>query len=360
MLLYFTEDYCSINNRKEMIHMTKEKYLAKLRQQLLFRLSNSEIDEIVSDMEECFEAGAAEGKSEEEICLSLGEPKSAAASLLNEQPAGERVKTFSETWLPMIISAVLFAFYTYCGFEVDIDTYGYVLPIMYVLPLIMWVLFERKSFWGALADYKCDFFTFFGSLCMIAASAACDQIPKRMLIKGHAAPNLQLYVILTVVFVSAAMILLSVSLWKNAPKFFAAAPLIAIACIAYNGVWLCSSYSNWNNNRDAIWDVGGIGVGFRNIMTTVFVCAAAFLLWSFIHRNALTLASAYAAMAVTGFMFYWYYILATMDPTANNSLAVLFLKTTSGKNYVIWGSIIAAAVLVLTIISKLAKRKKVG
>lgn len=357
MILYFTEDYCSINNRKEMIHMTKEKYLAKLRQQLLFRLSNSEIDEIVSDMEECFEAGAAEGKSEEEICLSLGEPKSAAASLLNEQPVGERVKTFSETWLPMIISAVLFAFYTYCGFEVDIDTYGYVLPIMYVLPLIMWVLFERKSFWGALADYKCDFFTFFGSLCMTAASAACDQIPKKMFL---AATNMQTYVILTAVLVSAAMVLLAVSLWKNAPKFFAAAPLIAIACIAYNGVWLCSSYSNWNNNRDAIWDVGGIGVGFRNIMTTVFVCAAAFLLWSFIHRNALTLASAYAAMAVTGFMFYWYYILATMDPTDNSSLAFLFLKTTSGKNYVIWGTVIAAAVLVLTIISKLAKRKKVG
>lgn len=337
--------------------MTKEKYLAKLRQQLLFRLSNSEIDEIVSDMEECFEAGAAEGKSEEEICLSLGEPKSAAASLLNEQPVGERVKTFSETWLPMIISAVLFAFYTYCGFEVDIDTYGYVLPIMYVLPLIMWVLFERKSFWGALADYKCDFFTFFGSLCMTAASAACDQIPKKMFL---AATNMQTYVILTAVLVSAAMVLLAVSLWKNAPKFFAAAPLIAIACIAYNGVWLCSSYSNWNNNRDAIWDVGGIGVGFRNIMTTVFVCAAAFLLWSFIHRNALTLASAYAAMAVTGFMFYWYYILATMDPTDNSSLAFLFLKTTSGKNYVIWGTVIAAAVLVLTIISKLAKRKKVG
>lgn len=241
MLLYFTEDYCSISNRKEMIHMTKEKYLAKLRQQLLFRLSNSEIDEIVSDMEECF-----------------------------------------------------------------------------------------------------------------------DQIPKRMLIKGHAAPNLQLYVILTVVFVSAAMILLSVSLWKNAPKFFAAVPLIPIVYIAYNGIWLCRSYSGWTGDRHEIYDIAGIGVGFSNIITTGFICAAAFLLWSFIHRNALTLASAYAAMAVTGFMFYWYYILATMDPTDNSSLAFLFLKTTSGKNYVIWGTVIAAAVLVLTIISKLAKRKKVG
>lgn len=339
--------------------MTKEKYLAKLRQQLLFRLSNSEIDEIVSDMEECFEAGAAEGKSEEEICLSLGEPKSAAASLLNEQTGSERVKTFSETWLPMIISAVLFAFYTYCGFEVDIDTYGYVLPIMYVLPLIMWVLFERKSFWCALADYKCDFFTFFGSLCMIAASAACDQIPKRMVIKGYAAPNLNLYVTLTVVFVSAAMILLAVSVWKNAPKFFVAVPLIPIAYISYNGVTLYNSYYNWNGNGNEILaaNIGGI---FANIMTTVFVCAAAFLVWSFIHRNALTLASAYAAMSVTGFMFYWYYILATMDPTDNNSLTYLFLHTTSGRNYVIWGTVIAAAVLVLTIIAKLANRKKVG
>lgn len=323
----------------------------------MFVMSNGEIDEIVSDMEECFEAGAAEGKSEEEICLSLGEPKSAAASLLNEQTGSERVKTFSELWLPAIISAALFAVYTYCGFEVDIDTYGYVLPIMYVLPLIMWVLFERKSFWGALADYKCDFFTFFGSLCMIAASAACDQIPKRMVL---AATNMQTYVILTAVFISAAMILLSVSLWKNAPKFFAAVPLIPIAYIAYNGVWLCQSYGSWTGDRHEIYDIAGIGEGFSNIMTTVFVCAVAFLLWSFIHRNALTLASAYAAMAVTGFMFYWYYILATMDPTDNNSTAFLFLKTTSGKNYVIWGSIIAAAVLVLTIISKLTKRKKVG
>ena len=337
--------------------MTKEKYLAKLRQQLLFRLSNNEIDEIVSDMEECFEAGAAEGKSEEEICLSLGEPKSAAASLLNEQTGGERVKTFSELWLPAIIFAALFAVYTYCGFEVDIKTYSYVLPIMYVLPLIMWVLFERKSFWCALADYKCDFFTFFGSLCMTAASAACDQIPIRMVRGGT---NLQTYVILTAVLVAAAMILLAVSIWKNAPKLFAAVPLIGIAFITYNGILLCCSYNSLNGDRDSIWDVSGIGIGFSNILTIIFVCASAFLVWSFIHRNALTLASAYAAMTVTGFMFYWYYLLSAIDPTDANSLSYLFLPKTSGRNYVLWGAVIAAAVLVLTVTAKLTKRKKVG
>jgi len=337
--------------------MTKQQYLGKLKQQLLFKLPNSEIDDILSDMEECFEAGAAEGKSEEEICLSLGEPKSAAASLLNEQTGSERVKTFSELWLPAIISAALFAAYTYCGFEVDIDTYNYVLPIMYVLPLIMWVLFERKSFWCALADYKCDFFTFFGSLCMTAASAACDQIPKRMVL---AATNMQTYVILTAVFISAAMILLSVSLWKNAPKFFAAVPLAGIVITVYNSVWLCRSYRVWNGDKEEIWAVAEIGGGFVNTLTIIFVCASAFLVWSFIHRNALTLASAYAAMTVTGFMFYWYYLLSTIDPSDSNSMAYLFLPKTSGKNYVMWGGIIAAAVLVLTVIAKLTKRKKAG
>lgn len=337
--------------------MTKKQYLAKLRKYLSFRLSNREIDDILSDMEECFEAGAAEGKSEEDICVSLGEPKTAAASLLSEQTGSERLKTFSEMWLPMIISAVLFAFYTYCGFKVDIDTYGYVLPIMYVLPLIMWVLFERKSFWCALADYRCDFFTFFGSLFMTAAGAACSEIPKRMVRGGT---NLQTYVILTALLVSAAMVLLAISLWKNAPKFFAAVPLVGIAFTVYNSALLCRSYSVWNGDKEEIWSVSGIGGGFSNILTAIFVCASAFLIWSFIHRNALSLASAYAAMTVTGLMFYWHYLLSAIDPTDANSVSYLFLPSTSGRSYVLWGAVIAAAVLVLTVISKLAKRKKVG
>ena len=324
----------------------------------MFRLSNSEIDDILSDMEECFEAGAAEGKSEEEICLSLGEPKTAARSLISEQTGGDRVKTLSELWLPFIISAGLYAVYTYCGFSLDIDAQNYVLPIMYVLPLIIWVLFERKSFWNALADYKCDFFTFFGSLSMIAASAACNEIPKRMV--KLAESDMQTYAILTAVFISVAMILLAISLWKNAPKFFAAVPLIGIAYTVYNSVWLCKSYSAWNGDRHEIWGVAGIGEGYSNILTAVFVCASAFLIWSFIHRNALTLASAYSSMTVTGFMFYWYYMLSSIDPSDNNSVAFLFLQKTSGKSYVIWGAAISAAVLVLTAIAKLTKRKKVG
>lgn len=336
--------------------MTKKQYLAKLRKQLQFRLSNSEIDDILSDIEECFEAGASEGKSEEEICLSLGAPKTAAASLLNEQTGSERITKIMEIWLPIIISAVLFTVYAYCGFMASTDNYrDYVLPIMYVLPLIMWVLFERKGFFTALADYKCDFFTFIGSAFMIAAGAACNEIPKRTALQAYDPQN---YVILTAVFVSAAMIMLSVSLWKNAPKFFAAVPFIGIFFIVYKSIEYCM--------LDKGKSIGGKGLDVENanvligpcfamILYILFACASAFLIWSFIHRNALTIASAYSAMTVTGFMFYWYFTLSALDPAYSHT-SYLFRYVFTGRNYLIWGAVISFAVLIITFAVKLAKR----
>lgn len=333
--------------------MTKKQYLAKLRKQLQFRLSNSEIDDIISDIKECFEAGAAEGKSEEEICLSLGEPKNAAASLLNEQTGSERAAKIMEIWLPIIISAVMFAVYAYCGFMGATDDYrDCVLPIMYVLPLIMWILFERKGFFTALADYKCDFFTFIGSVFMIAAGAACNEIPKRTALQEYDPRN---YVILMAIFVSAAMIMLAVSLWKNAPKFFAAVPFIGIFFIVYESI----EYYMLDNDKSITGKELNaailIGPCFAMILYILFACASAFLIWSFIHRNALTLASAYSAMTVTGFMFYWYYMLSALDPAYAHT-SYLFRYVLTGRNYLIWGAAVSLAVLIITFSVKLAKR----
>ena len=337
--------------------MTKKQYLAKLRKQLQFRVSNNEIDDILSDIEECFEAGAAEGKSEEEICINLGEPKIAAASLLNEQSAGNRIEKLAEIWLPILVFAVLFAVYTYCGYNSDTNNYrDYVLPIMYVLPLIMWVLCERKGFFTALADYKCDFFTFFGSLCMIAAGAAWNKVPQKTIIVAYEYDGLRKYLIATAFFISLALLLLAVSLFKNAPKLFAAIPFVGIFSIIYQCKMLGDAYNIWNGDKNDIYGgAASVGTFFSNILDIFFICATVFLIWSFIHRNALTLASAYSAMTVTGFMFYWYFNLATIDPTSSNSL--YFIKyITNGRNYLIWGTVISSAVLILTLVVKLAKR----
>ena len=94
--------------------MTQKQYLDKLRNSLRFRLSEVDIDDILSDMQECFEAGISEGKTEEEICIGLGSPKEAAASLINEQKNSSAgfIARLAEYWLPVVISiAILGGFY---------------------------------------------------------------------------------------------------------------------------------------------------------------------------------------------------------------------------------------------------------
>lgn len=339
--------------------MTKKQYLAKLRKYLLFRLTNSEINDISADIEECFEAGAADGKSEEEICLSLGEPKAAAASLLNEQTGGERISKLAEIWLPLVISVVLYAAYTYCGYHSSTDNYNsYVMPIMCVLPLMMWVLFERRGFFTALSDYKCDFLTLAGSLLMLAAGAAFNEIPKRSLVDKYSDP--ESYIVMTAVFVSLAMITLAVSLWRNAPKIFSVLPLAGIFFIIQESLRLYRGYHSWNGNQREIY-VTDMGMGTLNVMCVIFICATAFLIWSFIRRNALTLASAYASVTLTGFIFYYEYNLSALDPS---SPMTYFLKyVVNGSNYLIGGAAAAAAVTVFVVIIKLAKlikRKRGG
>ena len=137
---------------------------------------------------------------------------------------------------------------------------------------------------------------------------------------------------------------------------------MGIIFIVYNCVTLAQSYHIWSGNPHELFGIDAaaqIGGTFLNILNIIFICASAFLLWSFINRNALTLASAYSAMTFTGFMFYWYNTLATIDPTDKNSIAAL-RNMCSGRNYIIWGAVISAAVLVITILVKLAGRKKVG
>lgn len=57
--------------------MTKEKFLSEIKNQLSF-LSKEKLTEILSDYQEHFVMGQQEGRSEEEIAHSLGDPKTLA------------------------------------------------------------------------------------------------------------------------------------------------------------------------------------------------------------------------------------------------------------------------------------------
>lgn len=66
--------------------MTKAEFLQQLESNLL-RLSKSDRDDILLDYEEHFRAGAEKGMSEDEVCLSLGNPQVIAQTFLENLPA---------------------------------------------------------------------------------------------------------------------------------------------------------------------------------------------------------------------------------------------------------------------------------
>lgn len=58
--------------------MTQKEYIGKLRTRLAFVVSENERNDIIADIEEIFSDSMADGKSEEQICLSLGSPEETA------------------------------------------------------------------------------------------------------------------------------------------------------------------------------------------------------------------------------------------------------------------------------------------
>lgn len=73
--------------------MTRVEYIRQLEFSLTGKLPKGEISDILRDYSEYFEAGKAEGKTEEEIVVSLGIPSAVAAEILSENEENLLLKT---------------------------------------------------------------------------------------------------------------------------------------------------------------------------------------------------------------------------------------------------------------------------
>lgn len=135
--------------------MTKKQYLNSLRYRLCFKLSSEELMEITDDMEECFEAGIAEGKSEEEICESLGSPKSAAAEL----SAGRKI-LFSAAVRPaicIILTLILHYFALSTFWEPFI-------LLIFLPPLFLFICESPKNAAMAIRSYPVEILPFISAM----------------------------------------------------------------------------------------------------------------------------------------------------------------------------------------------------
>ena len=76
--------------------MDKSTYLKQLETALREKYPETQVRDILSDYEDFFTSGAADGKSEAELCEEFGPPEQAVLSLL----------VFYTFWIPQIVSTL--------------------------------------------------------------------------------------------------------------------------------------------------------------------------------------------------------------------------------------------------------------
>ncbi len=96
--------------------MNKTAYLGQLETALREKYPEPQVRDILSDYEDFFASGTAEGKSEAELCEEFGPPEQAAREVKGETEAatprrGEKRSVFSCVFLAVLVFAVLWPFF---------------------------------------------------------------------------------------------------------------------------------------------------------------------------------------------------------------------------------------------------------
>ena len=343
--------------------MTQKQYLDKLRNSLRFRLSEVEIDDILSDMRECFEAGISEGKSEKEICIGLGDPKEAAVSLIKEQKnsfAGFAAR-LAEYWLPIVIIIVILGGFYYLRISEMSDQYRQPTAlVLYTIPLLIWLLLERKSFFTSICEckFKPDFFTLAGSVLIFAAGIIYSGFPLTF-INDEKSLISSISIALTLL-VPIAMLMLVISLWKNAPKPFSLAAIAVTLFMVYRALQACSFFTTiYSGNDMQEYYMSNVGIYNYYHVQLILACASLLLIWSFIHRNVLTLPISYLSVNAAGLMLYFRWSLMTIDPAMKDLETFVRRQLRIGSSNYIFGGIISFAVtMILIIVIKIIDKKR--
>lgn len=119
---------------------SKENYLAEIKNRMLFRCSLGEISTTLEDLNSYFEAGTAEGKTEETLCRELEAPEKVVQDLLKKRNERKNSPPFPAVYL--ICGGIL------CGmFLLDICYPRLLSSCLAVLlvPVFLWYIFGGRG-----------------------------------------------------------------------------------------------------------------------------------------------------------------------------------------------------------------------
>lgn len=123
----------------------KTRYLLKIKNRMLFRFTREEIVHTIGDLKQMFESGKENGKTEEELCLELGEPGAFVNALMKEE-SFQHVPGFVKMLSILLgigfifgISSLFSSFETFLSYGPFFTVFSYCLPVI-CIPLFAWHL----------------------------------------------------------------------------------------------------------------------------------------------------------------------------------------------------------------------------
>ena len=290
--------------------MTKDEYIRKLRSKLRFSLSAGEIRDIAGDISEVFADGIAEGRSEGEICTSLGSPADAARNILTEHGISPNT---GRTFAKAVISAVIMGAALYLLWRSpSVGTFAAAF-----LPTVLLLIIEGGKL-SHLAEKKTSVLSLIAVILAAVSVFVFGRLADAVL-RGNEEVLMPLSAVLTAI--AAAMLICAV-LSVRVSRFGAVFPVcggvisaVIIGFMAYSAFHITERHFT---DSDMSYEMMQIiyRSKFLNIfMMTLFASAAFVFVTLGIRRDRLTLPCMYAVMGIMMILSKERGILRAVDPS---------------------------------------------
>jgi len=290
--------------------MTKNEYIRKLRSELRFSLSAGEIRDIAGDISEVFADGIAEGRSEREICTSLGSPADAARNILTEHGISPNT---GRTFTKAVISAVIMGVALYLLWSSP--SVGIFAAA--VLPTVILLIIEEGKL-SKLGEKKASVLSLiaviFAAVDVFVFGRLADAV-----LRGNEEMLLPLSAALTAI--AAAMLICAVLLVRVS-RFGAVVPVcggvisaVIIGFMAYSSFHITERNFTDDHISYEIMQIMYRSKFLNIFITALFIAMALVFVTFAVRRDRLTLPCMYAAMGIMMILGKERGILRAVDPS---------------------------------------------
>lgn len=324
--------------------MTKKQYLNSLRNSLRFRLSSEELLDIMDDMEECFEAGIAEGKSEEDICKSLGSPKAAAAEL----SAGR--KKFCPAAVRPAVCIIIVLILHYAALNTWWEPF---IALIFLPPIFLLICEAPKGAVRAISRYPAEPLPFISAMLLPVGEIFLQYFVKF----GFADGILTSAITSAVYFIIIMIVSMALLIFYCIKNRNMAGAVLAGAVTVFSAVTLIRLLSALSKYNKSILDMASLGMITKALFYILPISAFCIILLSLTDKNALNTASLYAALFVLAFNDKLWVTASRIDPLAPG---FDFFKAISYHIYLIVGSICGMSALAAVLIIRRKKAAENG